>query len=803
MVHADGPALRRDAAGHHDGVGLRPVRHIVRRDRDRPAAHLDARDDEDRLDVVQVIGTRRVPLRLAGVHANVLVARVQRAVGGVDRQVQVVHEARVATRGPRIVRPHEGDLDRLGRIPDREVVVLDVARVETVAVVVQDEVARVPLEREGVIEGEPPEALVVVRIVGLAKRVRPGAGHLARAVDRRRLDERGRRRESMAGDRRAGRVPAVHVVLADERHAAGDRRRRHARAAQLPVLCAVPVGIQSLRGPHRYAGRRDVGLDAPVLGRAAAAEVRHVLEAEAVDRRAGGDDVLRGPEEVHRPEASLSRIRRREDDEEVLVVPDEVVRVRGFLDILGLEVHGTPAVGVDERAPVQGHLPQLRDVVEVDVEAVVGQVLHLDERVEGLAVVRARRAAGTGRIAVVDVPRAVVARDAAGGVRPVVVEAIVGEVAVIRASFVVIGELPCVRSGRRVARVPEGRVLVIDPRVAEGHRLTGPMDAVVVDRGGERVRVTALHDPAREVIEDIRLDEPVDIQHAGHAGEQRKRALVDLDADAAGAAPGVLNLRAAEDRSRAHDLRHAGCLEGGNLKGNACSGARRRRGGGPAERRLRSRRRPGCGSVELRGEAGNGRRGAAGGTDALSGHACAEAGHGAAVQGVSTALALHRALRDHAVFIGEAGTQLVCGLEDAAPPNDGEGGRAVDGGSIGADDEGVVRDVLENRHAGRREHRFHRGRDGSVELNDVVELLVPGDRVVPEGSGNRRGLRKRIELEIIDRDIFHVVRDRTRHDRRRRGPRRRPQDQERREDHHEHQRDCDDAIPHAARHCVR
>src|SRR2546428_637049 len=118
-------------------------------------------------------------------------------------------------------------------------------------------------------------------------------------------------------------------------------------------------------------------------------------------------------------------------------------------------------------------------------------------------------------------------------------------------------------------------------------------------------------------------------------------------------------------------------------------------------------------------------------------------------------------------------------------------------------DDGVVGEVLEDRHAGRREHPFHRGRDGSVELNDVVELLVPGDRVVPEGSGNRRGLRERIELEIIDRDIFHVVRDRPRHDRRRRGPRRRPQNQERREDHHEHQRDCDDTTPHAARHCVR
>src|SRR5437667_12818846 len=100
----------------------------------------------------------------------------------------------------------------------------------------------------------------------------------------------------------------------------------------------------------------------------------------------------------------------------------------------------------------------------------------------------ARAAVRAGRVAVINVPLAVVARDAARGVRPVV-DAVVGEVAVVRASFVVVGGLPRVRSGGRVARVPEVRVLVVDPRVAEGRRLTGPMDAVVVDRGGERVRV--------------------------------------------------------------------------------------------------------------------------------------------------------------------------------------------------------------------------------------------------------------------------------------------------------------------------
>src|SRR5207247_4195137 len=123
------------------------------------------------------------------------------------------------------------------------------------------------------------------------------------------------------------------------------------------------------------------------------------------------------------------------------------------------------------RIAIDRPLPYLGDAVEVDEETVVRHVRHLDPGIERLAIVRARRAVRSGRVAVVDVPRAVVASDAAGGVRAVV-DAVVRVVTVAGARGIVIGELPSVRAGRVVVRVPERRVHVVDPRVAEGHRLT-------------------------------------------------------------------------------------------------------------------------------------------------------------------------------------------------------------------------------------------------------------------------------------------------------------------------------------------
>src|SRR5204863_8130224 len=112
-----------------------------------------------------------------------------------------------------------------------------------------------------------------------------------------------------------------------------------------------------------------------------------------------------------------------------------------------------PAVRVEPRCVGGRAGPQGRHGVEVDPEAVVGQVLHVEERVQRLAIVRARRAVRPGRIAVVDVPHAVVAAGAAGGVRPVV-DAVVIQVAVVRvpAILVVRGQLAGGRTRRVVVR---------------------------------------------------------------------------------------------------------------------------------------------------------------------------------------------------------------------------------------------------------------------------------------------------------------------------------------------------------------
>src|SRR5207253_5812989 len=281
-------------------------------------------------------------------------------------------------------------------------------------------------------------------------------------------------------------------------------------------------------------------------------------------------------EGVHAVEAGTG-VTGGEQDEEVLVVPDGGVRVDVVGDVRAAARY--PAVRVDPGSVGDRVGPQRRHGVEVNSEAVVGQVLHVEERIERLAVMRARRAVGPGGVAVVDVPHAVVAGGAAGGVRPVV-NAVVIQVAVVRVSAVLVvrGQLPCGGTGGRVVRVPEVGVLVVDARVSDGDRLVRPEDAVVVDRGRVVHGVPALDDPARQVVHHVRLDEAVDVHDARDAGEFLDHALRELRSHAAGLTEGIARLVAAEEGDGPDDLGNARGLEGHDLDGDRC--ARRLRAGG-------------------------------------------------------------------------------------------------------------------------------------------------------------------------------------------------------------------------------
>ena len=114
---------------------------------------------------------------------------------------------------------------------------------------------------------------------------------------------------------------------------------------------------------------------------------------------------------------------------------------------------------------------------------------------------------------------------------------------------VVVLDLAVVGTGSRVVRVGEVGVTEVEARVAEGHELTGAVDAMIVDRGREVDRVAALDDPSCDVIRNGRLYESIDVHHAGCAREQREGALIELD-------PHGTRLPEAENRLHAAEVGH-------------------------------------------------------------------------------------------------------------------------------------------------------------------------------------------------------------------------------------------------------
>src|SRR5438552_9509102 len=109
-------------------------------------------------------------------------------------------------------------------------------------------------------------------------------------------------------------------------------------------------------------------------------------------------------------------------------------------------------------------------------------------------------------------PDAIVASDRSRGVRSVI-DAIVVVVASAHWArrAVVVLDLAVVGTGSGVVRVGEVGVTEVDARVAEGHELTRPVDAVIVDRGREVDRVAALDYPSCDVIRNGRLYESIDV----------------------------------------------------------------------------------------------------------------------------------------------------------------------------------------------------------------------------------------------------------------------------------------------------
>src|SRR3989304_1996732 len=89
------------------------------------------------------------------------------------------------------------------------------------------------------------------------------------------------------------------------------------------------------------------------------------------------------------------------------------------------------------------------------------------------------------------------------------------------------------------------------------------------------------------------------------------------------------------------------------------------------------------------------------------------------------------------------GPKLGAGPGD--PAADGQDCQPLQGCAVRADDERVVRNVMQDLRPGGREDAFHVGRHGAVELDDIIRRYVTRNRFVPQRGRNCGRLRERIE----------------------------------------------------------
>src|SRR6185295_12203769 len=125
----------------------------------------------------------------------------------------------------------------------------------------------------------------------------------------------------------AGGIPAVGVVLPDQRREPGCSGARHAGAGEGQRGAGVGGDVAVVVGrDDALSGYRHIRLDAAVGGGAATAEARHVVGGGGALRGAHRDAVLGGRGAAYRA-ASRPGVAGGEKDQEILVIPHELVHV--------------------------------------------------------------------------------------------------------------------------------------------------------------------------------------------------------------------------------------------------------------------------------------------------------------------------------------------------------------------------------------------------------------------------------------------------------------------------------------------
>ena len=439
-----------------------------------------------------------------------MIAAIRAPVRRDDFQIQIVHQRRHRARKARHVRVRHRHEQRLRAVRHHDLLLVNLPRRERHGLIHE---IILPVGADDLREVHAAPALVVVRHRAGLNRVI----HVHGGIDQRRLDHRGRRRRAVV----LGAIP-----LHEDRRRAGHLRAGLARAALEQVVERnvrprelVIANRRTQRG-NPSAGRDHVGLDASVLGRAAARKVRHRLLPEVVDeiveaivlRRAGGDDVLR-----HRRTANRLRARpgvaRREFQNIRLVarqlrvrVPHQRIELRRADVVTPLRVIA-PTVGADVRARRGGVARQLlegeRPIRRVTAFA-IEEPLHHD--------VRARcHAESPERAVVVEFTRGTVACDNARDVRAVTV--------LVRR----IEETAAVKQKRIHApeqiRVHVLRRAQMQPAVRHRHGHTAAVVAERLRRCGVPAGIAA-HDLRRRLVVQFHPRRALDPQHGVRGGER-------------------------------------------------------------------------------------------------------------------------------------------------------------------------------------------------------------------------------------------------------------------------------------------
>jgi len=271
--------------GNHDGVGLRPVRHVMSRHGDGIET-LGWRGDEHVLLDIEAIGGTAGGRSAAGEDVAVEAPR-----GAGDGEVEIVDQLHAGGERRVVVGPDQGDLDRLGAAGVKGVF-LALAGRKAPLLVVDEEQVGIPREKQGLIEEDAAPALAgagdwAVDII---------AGHVHRAVDHGRLYEGRTRRHGVVGNRAAGGVIAVDIVLPDECRASRMGGTGHGRAAHGAEIRIVGRDIAvAVRGGNVMSGCGDRRLDAAVVGGTVAGEIGDVFLVVAgmgVLAGSGGENVL-------------------------------------------------------------------------------------------------------------------------------------------------------------------------------------------------------------------------------------------------------------------------------------------------------------------------------------------------------------------------------------------------------------------------------------------------------------------------------------------------------------------------------